>query len=132
MTKIIVQHFVENLLKLLKLLKTRKRARNGLAELRIRYARQGAKALSKQRSKTELKTSKPLKNLSTSIIIGSEEERKMTKMTLKSYKVEMTNKKTGKKETRHTLAESKKLAKCLIWTKEDIISQWKISKIEED
>ena len=28
--------------------------RNGLAELRIRYARQGAKALSKQRSKTEL------------------------------------------------------------------------------
>lgn len=28
--------------------------RNGLAELRIRYARQGANALSKQRSKTEL------------------------------------------------------------------------------
>ena len=44
MTEIIVQHFVENLLKLLKLLKTRKRARNGLAELRVRSARQGAKA----------------------------------------------------------------------------------------
>jgi hypothetical protein len=28
--------------------------RNGLAELRMRYARQGAKALSKQRSKTGL------------------------------------------------------------------------------
>lgn len=53
-------------------------------------------------------------------------------MTLKSYRIEMTNKKTGKKEIRHTLAESKKLAKCLIWTKKDIISQWKINKIEED
>lgn len=51
MTKIIVQHFVENLLKVLKLLKTRtalimKRS----SELRIRYARKGAKAPSKQRN----------------------------------------------------------------------------------
>lgn len=56
MTKIIVQHFVENLLKVLKVLKTRTALkRNRLAELRIRYARQGAKALSKQRSKAELR-----------------------------------------------------------------------------
>lgn len=55
MTKTFVQHFVENLLKVLKVLKTRTALkRNGLAELRIRYARQGAKALSKQRSKTGL------------------------------------------------------------------------------
>lgn len=53
-------------------------------------------------------------------------------MTLKSYKIEMTNRETGKKEIRYTLAESKKLAKCLIWKKNDIISQWKINKIEED
>lgn len=53
MTKIIVQHFVENLLKKLKVLKTRTAlTRNGLAELRVRYARQGAKAPSKQRSET--------------------------------------------------------------------------------
>lgn len=45
MPKIIVQHFVENLLKVLKVLKTRTAlTRNGLAELRMRYARQGAKA----------------------------------------------------------------------------------------
>lgn len=45
MTKSIVQHFVENLLKMLKALKTRTALiRNELAELRIRYARQGAKA----------------------------------------------------------------------------------------
>lgn len=45
MTKIVVQHFVENLLKVLKVLKTRTALKmNGLAELRIRYARQGAKA----------------------------------------------------------------------------------------
>lgn len=36
------------------------------------------------------------------------------RMTLKSYRIEMTNTKTGKKEVRHTLAENKKLAKCLI------------------
>ncbi len=59
-------------------------------------------------------------------------ERKVFKMTLKSYRVEMTNVKTGKKEIRHTLAENKKLAKCLIWVREDIISQWKINKVEED
>lgn len=45
MTKIIVQHFVENLLKVLKVLKTRTALkRNGLAEFRLRYTRQGAKA----------------------------------------------------------------------------------------
>ena len=55
MTKTFVQHFVENLLKVLKVLKTRTALkRNGLAEFRIRYTRQGAKALSKQRSKTGL------------------------------------------------------------------------------
>ena len=55
MTEIIVQHFVENLLKVLKVLKTRTAlTMNGLAELRMRYARQGAKALSKQRTKTGL------------------------------------------------------------------------------
>lgn len=55
MTKIIVQLYVENLLKVLKVLKTRTAlTMNGLAELRIRSARQGAKALSKQRSKTGL------------------------------------------------------------------------------
>lgn len=55
MTKNIVQHFVENLLKVLKVLKTRTALiMNGLAELRMRSARQGAKAPSNQRSKTEL------------------------------------------------------------------------------
>lgn len=55
MTKTFVQLYVENLLKVLKVLKTRTALkRNELAELRIRYARQGAKALSKQRSKTGL------------------------------------------------------------------------------
>ena len=65
-------------------------------------------------------------------IIRLEEERKVFRMTLKNYRVEMTNTKTGKKEVRHTLAESKKLAKCLIWKREDIISHWKINKIEEN
>lgn len=55
MTKIIVQHFVENLLKVLKVLKTRKALkRNGLAELRIRYARQGAKAPFKTKEQNQL------------------------------------------------------------------------------
>lgn len=55
MTKTFVQLYVENLLKVLKVLKTRTAlTMNGLAELRIRSARQGAKALSKQRSKTGL------------------------------------------------------------------------------
>nr|DAR57671.1 MAG TPA: hypothetical protein [Microviridae sp.] len=44
MTKNIVQHFVENLLKLLKLLKTRKRARNGFSRIPLRSIRQSAKA----------------------------------------------------------------------------------------
>lgn len=57
MTKIIVQHFVENLLKLLK---TRKRVRNGLSRIPLRSIRQGAKALSKQRSKTGLQEKKKL------------------------------------------------------------------------
>ena len=73
-----------------------------------------------------------MKNLLTNDIIKSEEERKVLRMTLKSYRIEMTNTKTGKREVRHTLAENKKLAKCLIWTKKDIISQWKINKIEEN
>lgn len=72
-----------------------------------------------------------MKKLLTSDIIKSEKERTVFRMTLKSYRIEMTNAKTGKKEVRHTLAENKKLAKCLIWTREDIISQWKINKVEE-
>ena len=48
MTKIIMQLYVENLLKVLKVLKTRTAlTMNGLAELRVRSARQSAKALSK-------------------------------------------------------------------------------------
>lgn len=55
MTKIIVQHFVEKLLKVLKVLKTRTALkRNGLAELRIRYARQGAKAPFKTKEQNRL------------------------------------------------------------------------------
>jgi hypothetical protein len=55
MTEIVVQHFVEKLLKVLKVLKTRTALkRNGLAEFRMRSTRQSAKALSKQRSKTGL------------------------------------------------------------------------------
>lgn len=56
----------------------------------------------------------------------------MLKMTLKSYRIEMTNKKTGKKEIRHTLAESKKTCKVSHLDQKDIISQWKINKVEED
>jgi hypothetical protein len=55
MAKIIVQHFVENLLKVLKVLKTRTALkRNGFSRIPLRSIRQGAKALSKQRSKTGL------------------------------------------------------------------------------
>lgn len=55
MTKIIVQHFVENLLKVLKVLKTRTALiRNGLAELRLSSARQGAKAPFKPEAKENL------------------------------------------------------------------------------
>jgi hypothetical protein len=63
---------------------------------------------------TKFSTAKSLKNLLTSDIIKSEEERMVFRMTLKSYRIEMTNTKTGKKEVRHTLAENKKLAKCLM------------------
>ncbi len=62
MTKTFVQLYVENLLKLLKVLKTRTAlTMNGLAELRVRYARQSAKALSKQRSKTNNKNKQTMK-----------------------------------------------------------------------
>ena len=48
MTKIIVQLYVKNLLKVLKVLKTRTAlTRKKLSELRMRYARKGAKALFK-------------------------------------------------------------------------------------
>lgn len=138
MTEIIVQYFVENLLKLLKLLKTRTAlTMNGLSRIPLRSIRQGAKAPFKTKEQGRglqnyYNHQKSLKKLLTSDIIKSEEERTVLRMTLKSYRIEMTNTKTGKKEVRHTLAESKKLAKCLIWTREDIISQWKINKIEED
>lgn len=50
MTKIIVQLYVENLLKVLKVLKTRTALiMKGLSELRMRYARKGAKAPFKTR-----------------------------------------------------------------------------------
>lgn len=63
MPKIIVQHFVENLLKVLKVLKTRTAlTRNGLAELRIRYARQGAKAPFKTKEQ-DLRKNKNLTNV---------------------------------------------------------------------
>ena len=122
---------------------------NGLSRIPLRSIRQSAKALSKQRSKIGLQEKvtillqnskiiekaideKAIEKLLTSDIIKSEEERMVFRMTLKSYRIEMTNTKTGKKEVRHTLAENKKLAKCLIRVREDIISQWKINKVEED
>lgn len=62
MTKTFVQLYVENLLKLLKVLKTRTAlTMNGLSELRIRYARKSAKAHSKQRSKTSNKNEQTMK-----------------------------------------------------------------------
>ena len=55
MTKIIVQHFVENLLKPLKLLKTRTTlTMNGLAEFRYATYGKALKRHSNQRSKTRL------------------------------------------------------------------------------
>ena len=55
MTKIIVQHFVENLLKVLKPLKTRTALiMNGLAAFRLRYTRQGAKAPFKTKEQNRL------------------------------------------------------------------------------
>lgn len=109
---------------------------NGLSRIPLRSIRQGAKAPFKTKEQgRELQNyynhQKSLKKLLTSDIIKSEKERTVFRMTLKSYRIEMTNAKTGKKEVRHTLAENKKLAKCLIWTREDIISQWKINKVEE-
>lgn len=55
MTKTFVQLYVENLLKVLKVLKTRTAlTRNGLAALRIRSARQGAKAPFKTKEQNRL------------------------------------------------------------------------------
>lgn len=80
MTKIIVQLCVENLLKMLKVLKTRTALkRNRLAELRMRYARQGAKAPSKQGSANLvtklLQSTKIIEKLLTYDKIESEKER---------------------------------------------------------
>lgn len=67
MTKIIVQHFVENLLKVLKVLKTRTALkRNGLAEFRCtpygnalkRFQNKGAKPGYKRRLQIYYKTAK--------------------------------------------------------------------------
>lgn len=110
---------------------------NGLSRIPLRSIRQGAKAPFETKEQGRglqnyYNHQKSLKKLLTSDIIKSEKERMVFRMTMKSYRIEMTNTKTGKKEVRHTLAENEKLAKCLIWTREDIISQWKINKVEED
>lgn len=49
-----MQHFVENLLKVLKLLKTRKRARNEFSRIPLRSIRQGAKAPFKTKEQNRL------------------------------------------------------------------------------
>lgn len=55
MTKTFVQHFVENLLKVLKVLKTHTvLKRNKLAEFRLRYTRQGAKAPFKTKEQNQV------------------------------------------------------------------------------
>ena len=78
MTKIIVQHYVENLLKVLKVLKTRTALkRNGLSRIPLRSIRQGAKAPFKTKKQgRELQNyynhQKSLKKLLTSDIIKSE------------------------------------------------------------
>lgn len=55
MTKTFVQHFVENLLKVLKVLKTRTALiMKKLSELRMRYARKGAKAPFKTKEQNRL------------------------------------------------------------------------------
>lgn len=82
MTKIIVQHFVENLLKVLKVLKTRKRVRNRLAELRIRYARQGAKAPFKTKEQKRV-----TKLLQSSKIIEKTIDKQYNKITGKNVEV---------------------------------------------
>lgn len=62
MTKTFVQLYVENLLKLLKVLKTRTALiMNGLAELRIRYARQGAKAPVKTKEQNQQQNEQTMK-----------------------------------------------------------------------
>jgi hypothetical protein len=53
MTKIIVHIYVKNLLKVLKLLKTRKRTRNGFSRIPLRSIRQGAKAPFKTKEQGE-------------------------------------------------------------------------------
>lgn len=83
MTKTFVQHFVENLLKVLKVLKTRTALkRNGLAAFRCapygkaqkRFQNRGAKPGYKRRLQFYYKTAKSLKNLLTSDIIESEKK----------------------------------------------------------
>lgn len=93
MTKTFVQLYVENLLKVLKVLKTRTRARNGLAELRMRYARQGAKAPLKTKEQGKwlqnyYNHQKLFKKLLTSSIIESEEERMVHTMKLNTAETE--------------------------------------------
>lgn len=83
MTKTFVQHFVENLLKVLKVLKTRTALkRNGLAEFRYapygkalkRFQTKGAKPGYKRKLQIYYKTAKTLKNLLTYDIIKSEKK----------------------------------------------------------
>lgn len=86
MTKTFVQHYVENLLKVLKALKTRTAlTRNGLAEFRCaphgralkRHQTKGAKPGYKRRLQLYYKTKKSFKKLLTSDIIESEKERRI-------------------------------------------------------
>ena len=67
-----------------------------------RFQNKGAKPGCKRRLQFYYKTAKTWKNLLTCDIIEPEEERMVFRMTLKSYRVEMTNTTTGKKEIRHT------------------------------
>jgi hypothetical protein len=72
MTKIIVQHFVENLLKVLKVLKTRTALkRNGLSRIPLRSIRQGAKApLKTKEQEKSYKLLQSSKNIEKAIDIG--------------------------------------------------------------
>jgi hypothetical protein len=63
MTKIIVHIYVKNLLKVLKLLKTRKRTRNGFSRIPLRSIRQGAKAPFKTKEQGMDGSSKHCKSL---------------------------------------------------------------------
>lgn len=88
MTKTFVQHFVENLLKVLKVLKTRTAlTRNGLAELRMRSARQGAKAPFKTKEQNQsakegykyiTKTTESLKKVLTNNTIEPKKKERQT------------------------------------------------------